>query len=266
MAYGEKDNLIGSWSLDKLEFLKKYLPIYVKATSRAMHRYYVDCFAGRGKWIEKESLKEVDGSVSISLDHSENFTKLFYIELDEERVEDIKKLASLKAPKKNYEIINGDCNAVIHKVMQQIHPKSPTFVFIDPSSDQVKWSTIEYLSLWRTELFILYPYQMTIRRYLPVDTSKIESWQMERLNNFFGTNLWYDIYMNYDRRYLLSKLLELYTNRLKEIGYKYVNISDVFKKPGGPDLYYMIWVGKHKAGDKIMKWVYEQQNPQLSLF
>ncbi|WP_044736628.1 three-Cys-motif partner protein TcmP [Geobacillus kaustophilus] len=266
MAYGEKDNLIGSWSLDKLEFLRKYLPIYIKATSKAIHRYYVDCFAGRGKWIEKESLKEVDGSVSISLDYSGDFTKLFYIELNEDRVKDIEKLASVKSPKRNYEIIKGDCNVMIRKVMPQIHPKAPTFVFIDPSSDQVKWSTIEYLSKWRTELFILYPYQMTIRRYLPKDTSKIQSWQIERLNDFFGTNLWYDIYINHRRTYLLSKLLDLYTNRLKEIGYKYVNVSDVFKKPSGPDLYYMIWVGKHKAGNEIMKWVYEQQNPQLSLF
>lgn len=265
MTYGGQYDEIGEWSIEKLKFIEDYLPHYIRATKKAWHRYYIDCFAGKGRWIHKHSKELVDGSPAISMKYKDDFTKLFYIEMDENRCSALKALTS-EFNSLNAEIIQGDCNIEIESVLMRIHPRAPTFVFIDPSADQVKFSTMEKLAKWKTELFILYPYQMTLRRYLPRDVSKLKPWGIERMDAFFGSRGWLDIYQNTRRELLLSELLKYYTDNLRKLGYEYTHISDVFRMKSGPELYMMIWVGKHPVGEKIMKTVYEKQSDQLSLF
>jgi three-Cys-motif partner protein len=263
VAYGEKGNTIGEWSIDKLKFLDKYLPTFAKATQRAKHRYYIDGFAGNGEWIHRDTGEYVEGSAAIALKNAEGFTKLHFVEMDKNRSDNLANLVGSFSAGNKTVIHQGDTNTLLPSIMKKIHPLAPTFVFLDPSGDQLNWKTIESLSKWQTELFILYPYHMTIARYLPID-GEIEDWQIERLNKFFGTHDWYEIYLNKPRNYLLFELLNLYTSRLVNIGYKYCNVSKCFKSTTGQNLYYMIWVGKHPAGKKIMDWVFKQQEDQLS--
>lgn len=265
MAYGEKENTVGEWSIDKLAFLDRYLPVFAKAAQKAKHRYYIDAFAGNGEWLHRETGAYVEGSASIALRNVSGFTRQFFVEMDDGRVNNLKGLVDKFKAHDKADVLQGDTNKVLPTLMQKIHKKAPTFVFLDPSGDQLHWSTIECLSEWKTELFILYPYHMTIQRYLPVDKTKQANWQKERLNNFFGTNEWFEIYQSKPREYLLFDLLELYTKRLESLGYEYRNVSKCFKSHTGQSLYYMIWVGKHPVGKKIMDWVFEKQDPQLSL-
>lgn len=263
MGYGEKGNTIGDWSIDKLSFLERYLPCFARATKKARHKYYIDGFAGNGEWIHRITGEQVPGSVNIALNYVADFTEMHFIEMDEERVQNLNKLVKSYHANNKAFVHKGDCNILLQSIIKPIHPKSPIFIFLDPSSDQLNWNTIKVLSKWQTELFILYPYHMTIQRYLPQD-KKIRQWQIDRLNNFFGTDEWYSIYLNRPRMYLLFELLDLYTTRLKEIGYNYCNISNCFKTNTGQNLYYMIWVGKHPVGKKIMDSVFKQQDSQLS--
>jgi three-Cys-motif partner protein len=265
LAYGGQYDEIGDWSVQKLKFIENYLPHYLRATKKAMHRYYIDLFAGKGKWIHKETREIIDGSPAISMKYKDHFTKLFYIEMDEERCHSLEQLSNENGCT-NVEIIQGDCNLQIESVLKQMHQRAPTFVFVDPSADQVQFATMELLAKWKTELFILFPYQMTIRRYLPRDKEKMQKWNINRLNSFFGSMDWKEIYENSHRDYLLSKMLDFYTSNLKKLGYEYIHISEVFKMQNGPELYMMLWVGKHPVGNKIMKRIYENQTTQLSLF
>jgi len=264
MAYGEKD-FIGRWSLGKLAFLERYLPAYLRATKPALHRYYIDGFAGRGKWIDKSTGKSVDGSAAIALQHIDKFTHLYFIEYEDERAENLRSLISSYGATQKATVYVGDCNEYLPLIMRRIHYKAPTFVFLDPSSDQLQWKSIELLSKWKTELFILFPLNMTLIRYLPRRGAQ-EKWATERLDKVFGTREWENIYKNKDRLYLTSELLNLYTSRLKNLGYDHINISDIFKSDTGQSLYYMIWVGKHPVGKKIMDTIFEKQSPQLKLF
>jgi three-Cys-motif partner protein len=266
MGYGDKQNTIGEWSIDKLSFIKKYLPIYSKATQKALHRYYIDAFAGNGEWIHRVKGGKVPGSATIALENISGFTNQFFIEMDDARVANLYRLIESFDAKDKAKIYQGDCNTVLPNILMKIHKKAPAFVFLDPSADQVEWETIEFLSKWKTELFILYPYHITIQRFLPKNKNSLKDWQRERLNKFFGTNKWEDIYMEKHRDYLCFELLELYTNNLRNIGYSYANISEVFKTPGGQKLYFMIWVGKSPVGKKLMDWVFQQQQVQMSLF
>ncbi|MDI3328845.1 MAG: three-Cys-motif partner protein TcmP [Alicyclobacillaceae bacterium] len=264
MGYGSKENTIGQWSIDKLAFLERYIPNYLLATKKALERYYIDAFAGRGEWIHRQTGEKVAGSASIVLRYAKEFTKIHLCELEEDRVEDLRRLVAENGASDKVAIHQGDANRLLPFIMKSIHRSAPTFVFLDPSGDHIHWSTIQTLSKWKTELFILYPYNMTLIRYLPRDPEKQEPFKKERLNLFFGTDEWEYIYRNTPRRYLHFELLDLYTRRLKELGYQYCNISKCFKSTTGQKLYYMIWVGKHKAGKDIMNWVYKQQSNQLS--
>lgn len=265
MGYGKNDE-IGQWSVDKLSFLERYLPAFAKATKKAKQRYYIDGFCGKGVWTHKKTKEKIQGSASIALNYSEDFTHQYFIDLDNERINEVKEIINKKSILNKATAINGDCNVEIINIMKKIHKRAPTFVFLDPSGDHIHWKTIQYLSNWRTELFILFPYHITIRRFLPIDINKQAEWMKKRLNEFFGTNKWEEIYYQTHRNYLASKLLELYTSRLNDIGYIHCNVSDVFKTDTGQNLYYMIWVGKHPVGKKIMNYVFEKQSDQLKLF
>lgn len=265
MSYGEKENFIGQWSIDKLLFLERYLPFFIKATQKALHRYYIDGFAGRGEWIHKNTGEIVPGSAVIALKHAEFFTHLFFIEFDSVRASYLKNLVKEMNLDSKVTILVGDCNKEIKEITRKIHLRAPTFVFLDPSGDQLYWNTIEHLSTWKTELFILYPYNMTIARYLPLNGNQ-EDWVNPRLDSLFGTNEWLEIYKANRRLYLESKLLKLYTDRLRLLGFTHCNVSDCFKSDTGQKLYYMIWVGKHPIGKKIMDWVFNKQNNQIAFF
>lgn len=264
MTYGEKD-AIGRWSLGKLAFLERYLPAYLRATKPAMHRYYIDGFAGRGQWIDKSTGQNVDGSAAIALQHANKFTHLYFIEYEDDRAKNLRTLIDSYGASHKATVYVGDCNEHLPIIMRKINYKAPTFVFLDPSKDQLQWRSLELLSQWKTELFILFPLNMTILRFLPRRGNQ-ENWATERLDRFFGTREWEDIYKNKSRPYLASELLKLYISRLTNLGYEHINISDIFKSDTGQSLYYMIWVGKHPVGKKIMDTVFEKQSPQLKLF
>lgn len=264
MAYGEEDK-IGRWSIDKLAFLEKYIPAYLNATKKSWQRYYIDGFAGQGRWIHNKTGKVVDGSPAIVLKHAEQFTHLHFVEYDHDRANQLIELVKQFNATHKATIHVGDCNKKIPEIMQGIHKKAPCFVFLDPSKHSLHWPTIVVLSKWRTELFILFPLNMTLIRFLPRH-GQLKPWAADHLNPVFGTNEWETIYREVPRYMLAQSLLDLYTERLKDLGYEFINISRIFKSDRGQKLYYMIWVGKHPVGKKIMDSVFLQQPGQLELF
>jgi three-Cys-motif partner protein len=209
--------------------------------------------------------QKVSGSPAIALQYAEQFTHLYFVEYDPQRAESLRSLIHSNGAEHKATVFTGDCNVYLHTIIERIHPKAPTFVFLDPSAAQLHWTTVQKLADWRTELFILFPLNMTILRLLPKN-GQLQEGSRDRLNAVFGTNEWERIYKEKSRTYLISELLNLYTKRLVELGYDHVIKSEVFKSDTGQKLYYMIWVGKHPVGKKIMDHVFEQQDPQLKLF
>jgi three-Cys-motif partner protein len=267
MSYG--NDSIGEWSKLKLQYLSAYLPCYTKVTSKAMHRFFIDGFAGKGIWIIKESKEEIKGSPLIALNTEPPFTKCFFIEKDQNRLKELTEYCA-NYPSNKYEIIAGDCNLEMENVLSKINMRAPTFVFLDPSAGHLSWDTIELLSEWRTELFINFPLHMDLQRNLPNDLSKLGPSNEKKLNMVFGNEKWRDIY---NRKFASSglkfstwSLMELYISGLQELGYTFINYSDVIKNNSGQKLYYMIWAGKHPVGQRIIEHVLTRQfKEQLDL-
>ena len=77
MPSKERVDIIGKWSLGKLELLRKYLAGYltVLTNQRWCRGYeYIDAFAGTGKPKTKDEQRYVDGSPRIAPGLTPSFT------------------------------------------------------------------------------------------------------------------------------------------------------------------------------------------------
>ncbi len=90
MKYDE----IGEWSEIKLEIIKKYAGAYTTILSKkewCKGYAYIDAFAGAGQHIRKATGELIPGSPLNALLIERPFTEYHYIDLDNERVEALRK-------------------------------------------------------------------------------------------------------------------------------------------------------------------------------
>jgi len=121
------------WTLKKLEFLKRYLPAFVKATQKAISRHYVDGFAGPG-YNRQEDGTLVEGSPLLALQHQ--FTSFFFVEKDNRSYTQLERNLRERNPSlSNIHLYRGDFNLFVDDILQQIHPRAPTLFFLDSNSN-----------------------------------------------------------------------------------------------------------------------------------
>lgn len=139
----------------KLSILSKYLPAwadilfgqYRKNVTWVSWRtlYYVDCFAGRGKYHKNGKQDCVDGSPILALKTAvakqqhikEKFNldveiKCRFIEHKSKSVQELKSFCSEYDGKVDYKILDGNFSDLIHDVVVETG-NSPAFFFVDPA-------------------------------------------------------------------------------------------------------------------------------------
>jgi len=248
------------YARDKLLFLEKYLPAFLTATKKALTTYYIDLFAGEGKYDDGS-----EGSPLIALrarsrgKEMRAFTKCFFVERDsakKQKLEQaVKELCNQDSSCPEYEIFEGDCNKVIDNILSQINKEAPTFVFADPTGINFHWETLEKISEWRTEIYILFPTNTALIRII---RCAYENAMYEKVvSNFFGTNEWKEIYkegekQNLDIKKIIANLLGFYIRRLKE-HFNFVLPPRTISKRDDIVKYHMLFVTRHSAGNKIAR-------------
>ena len=229
---------------EKLEYFRKYIGAYLKATKRLPIKYYIDAFAGTGKCIlcgEKCNSKGgircikcgkgkiINGSSIISLKTKDQFDGYIFIELDDSN---IKKLEKFVADETNAEIFKkvrikkGDSNILLKQIYKHISQYTGCLILLDPEGPELFWETIEYLSkIKKVELLIVYPYDMSLVRLTKA--------YGEKLDKFYGTSKWSDIYKDKDNINANStkeKLLGFYIDNLKKLGFNYVVYKQIRRR------------------------------------
>ena len=265
---------------EKLTLLEKYLQGYVTATKGAMERYYIDALAGDGQCeIEIPGTSQtqiVDGSPLIAIKLKPGFTKCFFIEIKKKNIKTLTRL--VKDFKQNrYKIREGDCNLVIDEILSEIPQEAPCFAFLDPEGFEVGWSTIEKIAIHKKgrkiELFILFPYNMAFARVLYYNKKRFDKENIALLlNKTLPYNSWIDVYEDRIKGRLTpldvrKRILKIFTDGLKRLGYKFVDWKLIESREGRP-LYYLIFTTDHSAGAKIMKHVLQKDwiHGQISFF
>ena len=241
---------VGEWSKNKLKILSDYLPVYLQATTRAIERIYIDGFAGPGLNRVKSSGEEIPGSPLVALDakskNGTRFDRLYFIERDTHAASELRNLVANRREEGKAQVIEGDVNVELPKLMAGLPKRSPTFVFLDTEGIEPRWTTIEALAGWQTELLINFPLGMSINRN--PDSSKVTA--------YFGTNRWRELWNSPGRT---RALLQLYKERLAELGYRHTTEDNrLIKTSGGRRLYYLVFVSKVDVAQRIMTWVLRQ--------
>lgn len=243
---------IGDWSRDKLKLLELYLPGYLQATTKAVDRIYIDGFAGPGRNRLRQSSEIIDGSPLIALDAGamdtgSRFTSLYFIEKNHRRAAELREVLAERGDDPRVEVVEGDVNDELPRIVQALHPAAPTFVFLDAEGIDPRWETLVAIAPWRTELLINFPLGMAINR----------NPESDKVDAYFGTPAWKSLW---DRRDVRG-LLDLYKGRLAELGYsEQVENDRLINTAGGfgQHLYYLIPVSKVAAAANIWTWVFNQ--------
>lgn len=252
---------IGKHSEIKLQCIQQYLSAYSNIITYAKwykEYYFIDGFAGTGYCKSKKTSKIVHGSAVIALNIKPPFTKYYFIELDQEKVQELEGLKTTY-PGLSIKVFQGDCNVKIDDVLREIGINVPFIALLDPQAGDLYWDTIAKIAQKnKAEMLINFPFGMAINRYMPLVEGKIVDAEMEiKLNKIFGSEAWKPIYGERKKGTISSgvareKYLDIYLQGLKALGFKYYGVKNL-KNSKQAHIYYLIFATHHRKGLEKMK-------------
>lgn len=194
----------------KLKILKNYLSAWAIIFAKQKwcnSFYYVDCFAGRGKYHNDGKENIIDGSPLIALNIAKNILlkygkemRCIFVEEEPKNFRDLKKFCSaFNEDVPQFECIGGDINSKIKEALDLIPRGSPIFFFIDPSGIDIKRESMELmLNKNNIKEFLINYIQKGVERCyafgkkseedLPLDIHKKAVSNLRRIQDFFGSD------------------------------------------------------------------------------
>lgn len=273
-----KHDEVGNWTKVKLDILREYLNRYTLILSNqkwCKGIYYIDGFSSTGKNVLSDSdfgsneTAYINGSSSIALETEPKFTKSFFIELDTKKVKILEKSLSIYKKTNDFEIIEGNSNAIIPRIIKRISSaQNRGFVLLDPYGMDITWDTIESIGKAnRFELLINLPIMAIQRECLSNKYEKLDEKAKHKLERFFGDGkITEDIYKETGQELLFGgndikkisdsgeAVVRFYASRLKQY-FKFVPPPRLMYNSKGGPLYYLIAAGQNETGMEILGWL-----------
>lgn len=254
----------GPWAIEKLDYLARYISVFSTSMCHKPWRgiHYIDLFAGPGKCRSKAG-EFFLGSPLIALKAAHPFTHYYFADLEKDNIVALQQRCSVSPCQDRIQYYVGDSNAIVDEIVGHVSAIDREFLrrrwsslnlaFLVPSGLDLYWNTVRTLArLNRMDLIIHYP-QMGLARYMP---KAFESRDQNRVDLFFGSRKWRDIYRQWhDTRHLHTQLMNHYKERLQGLGYTEVLRGDqtgyepVMRnvKRRAP-LYRLLFASKHPLG------------------
>lgn len=253
----------GYWTQHKLTVLDEYLRSFVKASTKAHHRIYLDAFAGQGLGVDRLTGKQFEGSARLALAvNNPPFTHYRYFELPAAAAHLDSELHTAY-PDRDIRVYAGDCNRTVLQALKDLRDirPAPAFAFLDPDGMELSWDTITAIAAHKhglrnkVEQWMLFPSQGLVRTLaLQRDLTTIERANADRL---FGSDAWEAVYQRRLAGYWTpQQTLEGYVDLLRwqlerTLGYRTTLALEMNDEHGRP-LYHMIFATDHPAGKRIM--------------
>lgn len=290
-----KVDVIGAWSEEKLEFLRRYLVAYtsimtvLKKQGKFKEFAYVDAFAGSvtpeakrtlrtdpkrpalpgfGDEAREAEIEYVDGSPLVALKTEPPFDVYCLNDKNQARIREKIVPLGKQFPGRRIEVTHGDCNEFL---LNDIVPRFPwssfkrAFVFVDPYGLQVLWDTIRALGEARTfDVYINFPIQAITRQLgdkPPTDEIR------DKIDTVMGDGEWYDsVYTSRDlpllgkstmirQKSVAGSLALLYANNLKR-HFKHVSPPRIMTQQTNSPLYALILASQAELAVKKMNNIY----------
>jgi len=271
----DQEDVIGPWSEDKLQLLRKYLHSYTvimqgqKWCRNGYH--YMDAFAGTGRSRARDEERYIDGSPRVALTIQYPFHSYAFIEKTPWRVQRLRELVD-EFPGRDIRIREGDCN---HIITTEITPRiryerfNRGLIFLDPFGMDTEWSTIERIAETRAmEMFMNFPAMALNRTVLPNDPNALTEAQIEQMNRFWGSTEWRgDIYEEIAtlfgpiemkvHRTTGKRLGRLFKKRLQTV-FPYVTDPLVMTNSRNAPLYCLIFAGHKQKAANIVRDIFQR--------
>ncbi len=245
---------VGSWSDDKLFYMRRYADIFGKGMkNRWENRVYVDLFAGPGKCRIKSRGIPSEGSPLIALQLP--FTHYYFNDLSDDVTKALaSRVESAAPPGVTTQIWTGDANknaAEIHSQIAALGRETLSFAFIDPPGIEFRFDSLRaFTTGLGIDLLIYFPLGQNIKRQVRHRlASKKED---DPFDAYFGSRAWREACEKRAGTIPFGpKLLDLYKDQLRTLGYKCVgNLMPVVKNGERP-LYVLIFASKHDRGEEF---------------
>src|SRR6266851_7859033 len=159
------------WTEEKLWFWNRYLEITTTAmVGKPQWRaglVYVDLFGGPGVLRLRQSRKRIPGSPLLAAYAPKPFRNILVCELDSKLADACRTRLARSPASGKFKVFDGDCNAVINKIVKEIPQRALTLAFIDPTGLHAHFTTIKTLAdCGRVDLLILFADAYDILRNL----------------------------------------------------------------------------------------------------
>lgn len=263
---------IGYWSEIKLEILRKYASAYSTIlTSKKLSHVYVDAFAGAGQHISRATGEIVAGSPEISLQIEPPFKEYYWIDLDSNRVSNLRALAQSRP---NVRIFAGNCNEILlEKVFPTLNYESyrRALCLLDPYGLDLEWNVIYQAGQLRTvDLFLNFPVMDMNRNILWRNPEKVPRERLQRLNRYWGDGSWRDVAYS-DKGNLFGEMekepneavAEGFRKRLQEVaGFKRVPAPLPMRNKNDAVVYYLFFASQVGVAEDIITDIFDKYRKQ----
>src|SRR5437762_506960 len=264
---------VREWSLEKYRLVGSYCDIFTSGMKFKWNQLvYIDLFAGAGFARIKESGRIYKNSALLAMSIPTPFTKYILCEQDEARFQALSERVRRDYSHLNCELIKGDSNANIEKVIQAIPPygKGNTllpFCFVDPFSLNLKFSTIQALAKGLMDFLILQALHMDANRNF--DDLYLDE-ENTRIAQFLGIADWRKLFEKDGiiyRKDFVRFLADQYQRQMINLGYQEAMLShQIRSNEKNLPLYYLSFFSKDERGVDFFKKVKKRITPQTTMF
>ncbi len=263
---------IGYWSEVKLDIIGSYAAAYsrILSTQPGLYHVYVDGFAGPGEHVRKGTREPVPGSPLRALDVDPPFREYFFVDLDGDRSEHLRRLVG---GRNDAHVLQGDCNVVL---LETVFPKLQwknyrrALCLLDPYGLHLDWKVLETAGRMKTiDLFLNFPIMDANRNALWREPDRVSPQQAGPMTRYWGDESWRDVaYRPSPQRGLFGDELEkvgnqeiadAFADRLRHIA-GFANVLDPLpmRNSHGAVVYYLYFASQKDVANKIVKQIFRK--------
>lgn len=242
---------VGSWSPEKLYYVRRYIDIFTTAMkTKWPRRVYIDLFSGPGRCVIEDTQQEVDGSPLLALSAKYSFTDVYLNDLDPFAIEALRaRVQGLAVRAPVFRTL--DCNDAARDAVTVLNLGSDALglAVVDPTGFQIHFDAIEELSRGRKIDLIITFMSQSLKRF--IGEPQMES----ALDGFFGDRNWRTLVDKKDiaGRVTARALLDHYEDRLRKLGYAHVNDHIRILNSRESPIYHLVFASKHPRGAEFFK-------------
>jgi three-Cys-motif partner protein len=258
----------GSWTQDKLAYLRKYTEAFMiaMAPKRAEGRWeqlvFIDPLCGPGVDVDRSTDDEFPGSPLIALNTGPTFDHLYLGDVDPDNVA---ALGARIAPsaRGRVSLAQADCHDRVRAAVQTLNRRTLGLAFVDPEGFEVQFRLFATLAERPIDIVYLFPSGIGIVRNL----SRFVRERQSDLDHLWGNREWRELPMARmaagaspiaepgDGFY--QSWAQAFCERVATLGYVHYDVQGPLRNEQNTPMYHLLFFSKHEAGLTIWRNVHQ---------